>query len=316
MLAGITKIDCSRYLLRSPSTTREGALLKIKFNDRSVGYADCHPWPELGDEPLIIQLEKLILKKQTPLTKRSIHFARIDATARRENRSLFKGLEIPKSHRLITDLTLLTTNDLNTYINEGFDYFKVKLGSNLLAESFLLQLFFNNKNVKLRLDFNEKISQSEFEDFYSRISSLHEKIDFIEDPFSYDEKKWSDVQEKHNLSLACDRHAIQAIGKPHAAKVLILKPAIDAENWIQTGGQKVVVTSYLDHPLGQLAAAWVSVQFPNPSTRIEGLQTHLVYEPTAYSQQIFQKGPNFKIPEGIGFGFDALLKEQKWMPLI
>jgi O-succinylbenzoate synthase len=35
---------------------RQGALLKIVFADHLVGYADCHPWPELGDIPLAEQV--------------------------------------------------------------------------------------------------------------------------------------------------------------------------------------------------------------------------------------------------------------------
>src|SRR5947207_12510223 len=72
---------------------RVGALIRI-----SDGFADVHPWPELGDLPLDEQLSLLARGVTTPLTARSLCFAALDAEARAASRNLFEGLTIPPSH--------------------------------------------------------------------------------------------------------------------------------------------------------------------------------------------------------------------------
>ena len=47
--------------------TREGALIRV-----GDGFADVHPWPELGDAPLDEQLALLARGETTPLSERSL----------------------------------------------------------------------------------------------------------------------------------------------------------------------------------------------------------------------------------------------------
>ena len=56
---------------------RRGALLRV-----DGGFADVHPWPELGDANLDDQLALLARGETTPLTRASLQFASIDAAAR------------------------------------------------------------------------------------------------------------------------------------------------------------------------------------------------------------------------------------------
>src|SRR5437763_8510701 len=72
---------------------REGALIRV-----GSGFADVHPWPELGDEPLGAQLDLLRSGKTTTLTRRSLELAKIDGDARERGFNLFAGLQIPRSH--------------------------------------------------------------------------------------------------------------------------------------------------------------------------------------------------------------------------
>src|SRR5258708_24582201 len=72
---------------------REGALIRI-----GDGFADVHPWPELGDLPLDDQLALLARGETTALTRQSLSFVSIDERARLASRSLFEGLTIPPSH--------------------------------------------------------------------------------------------------------------------------------------------------------------------------------------------------------------------------
>ena len=77
----------------SLSPTRRGALVRV-----GNGFADVHPWPELGDAPLERQLTMLARGETTALTRRSLELARIDSDARARSVSLFAGLTIPLSH--------------------------------------------------------------------------------------------------------------------------------------------------------------------------------------------------------------------------
>src|SRR5687768_11893046 len=72
---------------------REGALLR--FDD---GFADLHPWPELGDPTLDEQLALLARGEMTRQLRASYALAAIDGEARRKGLSLFEGLVIPQSH--------------------------------------------------------------------------------------------------------------------------------------------------------------------------------------------------------------------------
>lgn len=59
------KAAASRYRLhpRSPGVNpRPGALVQVEFGKDLIGYADCHPWPELGD--LFLPDQLLDLKRQ------------------------------------------------------------------------------------------------------------------------------------------------------------------------------------------------------------------------------------------------------------
>ena len=84
------KVSIYKYELKAPFTanassakaSRSGALLKISWPSGKTGYADLHPWPELGDEKLDDQLAMLEKLRLTPLTEQSINFAKRDAEAR------------------------------------------------------------------------------------------------------------------------------------------------------------------------------------------------------------------------------------------
>src|SRR5438094_571928 len=104
---------------------RRGALIRI-----GGGFADIHPWPELGDAPLDAQIATLARGQTTPLTRRSLEMAALDAQARDRGVSLFEGVSIPESHWPGDDPP------------PGFDTVKLKSIERLPS------------NVRLRIDFN------------------------------------------------------------------------------------------------------------------------------------------------------------------
>lgn len=299
--------------------SRKGALLKFTFGQGQVGYADCHPWEELGDLPLNEQLRLLTLQQMTPLTLRAKHFAAIDAHARSQKKHLFEGLALPMSHLLIGQL-----QDLNSIIQgleEGFTHFKIKIGNHLARESELLKEVFRHfsssaPQCRVRLDFNLKIDKATFVGFLKTFESQLEQIDFYEDPFTYDLDEWNEIEKNYQIQLACDEslETMLAASCPKSPSIAVLKPAVLSEELLKDWHGRTVVTSYLDHPIGQLAAAYCAATLPLKG-EICGLHTHRLYAPTAYSEQLSNYGPSFRVPEGTGFGYDELLSKSQWISL-
>src|ERR1044071_5942030 len=148
---------------------RHGALLRAYD-----GYADIHPWSELGDAPLDEQLARLARGETTPLTRASLHHAQVDGRARTYGVSLFAGLTIPESH---------WPGDNPP---PAFDTVKLKGVSSIPPR------------VRLRIDFNATLTPDEF----VRVADIlpHDRIDFIEDPVPYDETTWLELRQRTNSS--------------------------------------------------------------------------------------------------------------------
>lgn len=319
------KIDYSPYALTpyfslnslSAGSQRQGALLRIYFADECMGYADCHPWEELGDKSLQQQLDLLRKGVLTSLTARSLYFAEQDAKARDCKQPLLDCSDAPSSHFLITDLGQWSPEDSRKLVEWGYTHVKIKMGRSLEQEMILLDRFLSMYAFKVRLDFNEKLNKQQFEDVLSKISHLLVWIDFIEDPFPYHEKEWTIIQKTYGIKLACDRQVEKAVGKQEACQFLVCKPAIQTLDTCRHRSQTTIVTSYLDHPLGQLTAAYTAAQLESGSTKkgVHGLQSHHAYHPTAFSSSLSWNSPIFKIPAGSGFGFDELLEKQTWLRL-
>lgn len=252
---------------------RRGALLRV-----DDGIADLHPWPELGDLELEQQLGLLQRGTPTPQTAASLQYAALDGAARRAGRSLFEGLEIPLSHWSGREPP------------DGFDTVKVK------------GLVEVDPRFRVRIDFNARLTAEEFLALVPRLP--RERLDFVEDPCPYDEATWSELRRATGVRLALDR-------SEGVADVLVHKPALSAAFPAFDG--EVVVTSYLDHPVGVLSAAYVAATH-DVSARC-GLATHVVYEADAFSERLRLEGARLVPPAGSGFGFDDLIEELPWQTL-
>lgn len=315
------KIEYSPYILqalsplnaRMQSTEHEGALLKVTFHDGIMGYADCHPWPELGDCSLTKQLGLLSQKKTTPLLRCSLQFARLDGEAREQALSLLASKPLPNSHFLIVDLFAWTAQGIAELKEKGYSHIKIKLGRQLSQEINLLLKLFSGTSFKLRLDFNEKLSFEEFKAFLQAIAPLKSAIDFIEDPFPFHSAQWKWIQEEEGVALACDRQVASALQEPESASYFIFKPAIHSEElWKYAPAEKIIMTSYLDHPLGQIAATLQTSNIDPKCLQVHGLLSHHVYQPNQFSQPLSWEGPRFLAPSGTGFGYDNELEQLEW----
>ncbi len=317
------KIDYVLYELESnhslsvtsSALKREGALLKVYFNFQMVGYADCHPWPEMGDLPLKQQLENLAKGELTALMNCALEFAFLDAEHRLQGRSALIQQNIPKSHFLVTNIFDWTSQHVQQIIQQEYTHIKLKLGRHLDREVERLHALFLNTSLKLRLDFNETLTFDSFCQFLQRIQKLRDRIDFIEDPFPFASFEWATIQ-KEGWTLACDRQAQKASHQPESAKILVIKPALQSfQEWQKWKNQTRIVTSYLGHPIGQVAAAYVASLIDPDCSLTHGLLSHHAYQPTPFSQHLSWKSPHFILPPGVGFGFDQELNQLKWIPL-
>jgi O-succinylbenzoate synthase len=255
------------------SGRREGALIRV-----GDGFADVHPWPELGDAPLDEQLALLARGETTPLTARSLLCAEIDGAARVAGRSLFEGLTIPPSHWPGDDPP------------PGFDTVKLKSADRL------------PDNVRLRIDFNSRLRPEEF--IFIAEALPRERVDFVEDPCPSDGGTWSALRETTGLRLALDRGVAE-----EGVDVLIVKPAI-AE--VPRDGREIVITSYMDHPIGQFFAAYVAATHHVGTC---GLFTHVLYESNDFIDAIRADAARLLPPPGTGIGFDRLLEALPWTRL-
>ena len=281
---------------------RRGALIRV-----DGGFADVHPWPELGDLPLDEQLALLARGETTPLTRSSLEFATFDAAARRDGRSLFEGLTIPPSHWPGPDPP------------PAFDTAKLK-GIDRIPD-----------HVRLRIDFNATLAAEEFVQIAATLP--RERIDFIEDPCAYDPDVWREFREQTGLRLALDRaasspqhrqeclchtgkttdpmwHRHSCLCSADSYDVLIVKPALEEIPCTYAG---IVVTSYMDHPIGQLGAAYAAATANITSTC--GLITHVLYENDPFIERMHIDGTRLVPPGGTGWGFDDLLENLPWQSL-
>lgn len=281
------KVSCSPYQLKFRSGgVREGALLRFTFPDGSYGYSDCHPWVEFGDLPLDEQLDALAEGHYTPLLNRSFYYAEQERNARVNGESLFKNLSLPKSHQQVK------------LGDESFFFLqKIKLKPHQ-AKAFLK---WANPKVTWRLDFNASFTATECEEFLKR--AKHLKIDFIEDPFPYHEDHWRSFQEQYGVAFAED------FEKGEEAQVSICKPAVRT---ISQSAKRRVVTSYLDHPIGQLAALYSAAIDPELSKEAGGFLSHTLYEANAFSDRLTICEERLIPPTGIGWGYDKELEALQW----
>ncbi|MDB6080590.1 MAG: hypothetical protein JWO82_4337 [Akkermansiaceae bacterium] len=306
----------SRRPLNSLSTRREfdGVLIR----DDEGGHACIQPWPELGDPTLQRCLEDLAGPRRRAIVRRALRCLEMDGAARSVEDSLFDELEVPLSHATVTNLDPITVDKA---VAAGFTLAKLKCGSDLAMETaFLSEAVAKFPDLRWRLDFNEVLEAPEIAKWVAALPpAVKAAIDFLEDPCPYSDPIWTGLRIQSGIPLAVDREAAPLTS---AAQFMVIKPAVD-EPWLlgeaaYERGQKAVVTSYMDHPLGQSFAAWeagrMELQFPG-LTVTAGVQTHHLFEPNEFTEALGPWQPAFKAASGFGLGFDALLEKLPWKRL-
>jgi O-succinylbenzoate synthase len=289
-------IHIHRYTLRSKAvlnavtTTREheGALVKI-----GGGHGCLQPWPELGDLPLDRQLSILSKGGFTGMIERLRVCCKLDEAARKLGRSEFVDFTIPPSHG---------------YGEQDTGVVKIKCGPDVVAEAARLKRF---AAAKLRPDFNATLTPDSFLEFARRLDdATRARIDFVEDPFEAPFHVWEKAQKAVPFALASDR-------VPVPAEVEIVKPALHT---MQRRRRRVVFTSNMDHPIGQLFAAREGAAYytAHPDqAEVCGLATHVLFEADPFIERMrCDAGNRLIFPGGTGFGFDDLLEALPWQRLV
>ncbi|OFZ19561.1 MAG: hypothetical protein A2Z20_08335 [Bdellovibrionales bacterium RBG_16_40_8] len=301
---------------------RKGALLRIRFEDDAVGYADVCPFAEMGDRPLEFELKHIAMSKPSNLGARSLFFARADAEARAKNASLYDKTVKIKNHFLIYDIDRFDIERIKKIESAGYSEFKIKMGRDIAYETEKVEKLSNrlSNRSRLRLDFNASFSRDRFVDWFDKNQKwLRPCLEFIEDPFGYDAKEWREVSEKRNVAFALDLAADPLSTGAEGARVVIIKPAIQDPAKIfdkfSNSDKKFVFTNHMDFPVGQMAALYTAQSFYHEAKEkilTCGLQHHDIYENTEFQEAIKNDGPYILPPDGFGFGFDKILEKQSW----
>ncbi len=310
-------IHICRYVLKSRSALNaksgrrefEGALIRV-----GGGFGCLHPWPELGD----LDLETLLRElkhgdAQNPLTKRALSMAALDGQFREMGRSVFKDREVPLNHATIAQFRL---EEVEEAVRGGYWVLKIKGHSDYAAIANRLdELSRRWPALRWRIDFNGVLSKSDVLRFVQCLTDhVWKRIDFLEDPCPYSREDWEDIRHITSLDLALDDPG--DVASP-AAQVLVLKPARQELSRFAEGRERLVVTSSMDHPLGQCFAAVQAATLSTLTGRVDscGLQTHGLFEPDGFSERFGCAGPRFQPPGGTGLGFDDLLEKLPWKRL-
>ena len=301
---------------QSQRCEHHGVLIRTS-DEHGHGYGCIHPWPELGDAGLEQTLSMLRVGQLTALSKRALYCAKVDAEARRQGVSLFKGLMVPRSHATLT----MEEGSVSTAVDTGFGRVKLKVGRNVDEEVDFIRtqagLF---PDLLWRLDFNHALEYQGVHKFLSNLGEeVRDKIDFIEDAHPCGESQWVDALGPFGVPMAVDREVEDACG---GFAVAVVKPAINEPAPILKcaleESRRVVFTSYMDHPLGQCFAAWEAARARRDFTGVVdtcGLVTHGLFQPDAFTKALGLPGPDFQPPAGAGLGFDELLENLSWKQL-
>lgn len=303
---------------------RNGALLKIQWTDQKIGYADLHPWPELGDPTLEEHLSSLREFKLTEMTEQAIWLASLDAQGRQDKVNIFDNQILLRNNAIVNRVGPHTVELLDPLIKKGFSTAKLKVGISIDEEVQMINRMANTHNLKLRLDFNSRLTWKTFSQYILGLTPTAKKlIEYVEDPFPYDAELWKEARQIVPLAIDWELRKISKdLNQPIEADVFVLKPThqdiqvrlAQAEKW----NKFITVTSHMGHPLGVMQCLQVAQQLhkaqPN-RMRDPGCMTFDVFEPTEFHSLLNIQGPYVRKVGGWGIGFDFILKGQKWNQL-
>lgn len=299
----------------SEKKPRPGALLQVWFNDlEHPGHSDLFPWPELGDFTLEQQLLSL---KEIPyaLAAASLTWARREAEALAKNEVLIPPIRIPSHLSLSAPAS----------VPHGFSHAKLKMTASLCKQwSAVENLMQTHPSVRWRLDFNGLFSSwKEAELFWSKVKeSERNRIDFLEDPMAPEMMADPELRQVFpTVRIALDRAptpAALALADVWVVKPVTFCPAVLYAQAEAFPGE-VVVTSSMDHPLGQLTALHAAQELRRRLGKrlgVAGLLTQDLYQTHPQSSWVTREGTALLSQgKGTGWGQGSALASLHWKDL-
>lgn len=304
----------------TPQKERKGTLLKVRWDDGLLGYADLHPWPELGDEPLEFHIKELEEGRITALVEQSMWLAHRDATLRSKKKNFFEDGKPLKNNFTITQVHKVGPGLVGEIKNEGFSTVKVKVGREFHEEVGFLE-HLAAENLFIRLDFNAQGNWQTFEKYISNLSpEVKAFIEYVEDPFPFDERAWKDARTLVPIALDNEYNKVpwhRIINPPF--DVMVVKPArVDVNKAVafcRKWDLKMTITSSMDHPVGVAHALSVAMELKKahgPMILDAGCMTHHLYQKDLFVNELPTEGPYFTKGRGMGVGFDKILQVLPW----
>jgi O-succinylbenzoate synthase len=297
----------------SSAQPRRGCLLKVKFADLAhAGYADLFPWPELGDEPLELQLAALNDRIPFRQGAAAISWAHYEAQAKQKNLTLLSDAGCP-SH-----VTLLDRH----VIPAGFTTAKLKITHEDIHRWDEVERFFVKFPQMLwRLDFNGLFNTiKDAHSFWDHVSpAAKERIEFLEDPYHADLMEMPDALSVFDgTDVAVDRNPTPVA--LDLAQVWVIKPVYFSPDYLFSEARsfsgKVVITSNMDHPLGQITALHATQRLQKTlGTRLlpGGLLTQDLYQTHEHRSWVKQQGEClWPTQTGAGWGLNEQLEALDW----
>jgi O-succinylbenzoate synthase len=307
----------SRGALNAVSVRRtfEGALVEV-----NGGVGCLHPWPEFGDEGVEDQLHILKNGGTTKVIERALRMAAVDGAARRAGVSLFEGQEVPLSH-YSWDGNGDFDEQVERVLREGWRAVKTKGTKDLLGLVTWMERFANAApGVQMRVDFNSCLSEADFVTWWGMLGEkVRGMVDFVEDGFGYQAGRWEAVRKACGVRLALDKALRGAVS---GFDVAVLKPG--RRDWRVMVSElpatvPVVLTSAMDHAIGQSFAAWeAACALRELGSRVDrcGLCTEHLFEQDAFFERMGSRGGVLTVDrEGTGLGFDEVLRGLDWVNL-
>lgn len=311
-----------RYVLRSGTALNaasmrrefEGALLRI-----GNGFGCVHPWPEFGDAPLEQQLKLLAEGQLTPVTTMAVRMAREDGAAREAGVSLFDNLPVPPSH-YSWSFGLPQELQLRRVIENGWLAVKAKGFANWGETLRFLEASAKAApNLRWRIDFNGCLDRHGFGKFLECMPlRVYRQLDFVEDPLPYDAEAWEHYRRAWGVSLALDKGWRD--GTTGFDRVVVKPARRDWRVVAQTHpAVPLVLTSAMDHALGQSYAAWqAALAWQELGERLDlcGLVTQHLFDADPFFERLaVSEGVLLVDRAGTGLGFDDILERLPWTRL-
>jgi O-succinylbenzoate synthase len=258
------------------------------------GYGCVQPWPQFGHGTADEVWAILAAGGSTELTNQAIECCRCDGAARRNGVSWWSGLTVPESHA-----TLSHVSQASAAYEAGFRLWKVKCGPRDLAA--IGELMAEYPDIGWRIDCNETADPACLEPWVREHAAV---IDFIEDPYPHE--KMEDWQRlATNVRLAMDR-----VWRADCSFLPVWKPAWN-DMMLGMIKKQTIVTSAMDHPVGQ---AWAAYQSAGIGTSMTcGLRTDHLFETNVFSELFTKWSSAWTAISGCGMGWNDELEGLPWI---